>query len=217
MPRIAVLLSGCGNRDGSELHESVSAVIAIDMKGWDTVFTAPDIPQSKSISHLTGQPLPERNALEESARIARGNIEPLGAGLLDSVDAIVIPGGQGASATLCDFSRRGASCEAHPDVAAFLKKAHEQGIPIAAMCIAPVLVARVLPGISVTTGTDRSTAEKIRKMGCLHVNCSPEQTHVDRLNRIVTTPGYMNANGPYEVFRGALQMMDDLEDLISSS
>jgi enhancing lycopene biosynthesis protein 2 len=217
MPRIAVLLSGCGNMDGSELHESVSAIIAIDMKGWDVVFTAPDIAQSRSISHLTGQPVAGRNMLEESARIARGRIEPLSASLLDTIDAIVLPGGMGAATSLCNFATKGELCEVLPAAGTFLKSAHEKGIPIAAMCIAPAIVAKILPGVSVTMGTDRKTAEKIQKMGCRHVNCSAEQTHVDKLNRIITTPGYMAATGPYQVFRGALQMIEDLEELLSPS
>jgi enhancing lycopene biosynthesis protein 2 len=50
MPRTAVLLSGCGNRDGSEIHESVCAVIAFDRKGWDIVYLTPAIPQQKTVS-----------------------------------------------------------------------------------------------------------------------------------------------------------------------
>ena len=74
MPKIAMLLSGCGNMDGSEIHESVSAIIAIDQKGWDIVFTAPDISQGRTVSYLNGKELPSRNAMQESARIARDQL-----------------------------------------------------------------------------------------------------------------------------------------------
>ncbi|MCD4708705.1 MAG: isoprenoid biosynthesis glyoxalase ElbB [Candidatus Sabulitectum sp.] len=217
MPRIAMLLSGCGNLDGSEIHESVSAIIAIDQKGWDIVFTAPDISQRKTVSYLNGQELPSRNAMQESARIARGRIEPLRERLLNDIDAIVIPGGLGAALTLCDFAVEGAACNAHPEVDLFLKSAHKRGIPIGAMCIAPTLVARCIPGATVTVGTNPGTAEKIRDMGCEHVDCLAEQVHIDRGNRIVTTPAYMTASGPAQVLEGAIRMINALEELISPS
>lgn len=213
MPRIAVLLSGCGNMDGSEIHESVSAVIAIDQKGWEIVFTAPDSPQKKTISYLNGRDIPSRNAMQESARIARGKIQKLSKDILNDIDAIIIPGGLGAALTLCDFAVRGASCEAHPDVDLFLKSAHRRGIPIGAMCIAPTLVARCIPGITVTIGTDSITAGKIRDMGCEHVDCPADQAYTDRKNRIVTTPAYMTATGPAQVLEGAISMVNALKEL----
>lgn len=202
--------------DGSEIHESVSAIIAIDQKDWEIMFTAPDINQTRTVSHFNGKDIPARNALQESARISRGRIEPLNDDLLDRIDAIVIPGGLGAATTLCDFATMDSSCKAHPDVGSFLKNAHRKGIPIGAMCIAPALIARIIPGASVTIGTDPGTAARIRAMGCDHVDCSAEQVHVDHVNKIVTTPAYMAAGGPAQVFQGALNMIEALEELIPS-
>lgn len=213
MPRIAMLLSGCGNMDGSEIHESVSAIIAVDQKGWELVFTAPDIQQARTVSFLTGGTIPSRNVLEESARVARGRILELNQQLLDEIDAIVIPGGLGAALTLCDFALKGSFCNALPEVESFLKNAHSRRIPIAAMCIAPVLVARCIPGIRVTIGTDPETAGKIIEMGCSHVNCPAEKSVIDTENMIVTTPGYMNADGPAQVLEGAISMVNSLEKL----
>jgi len=215
MFRIAILLSGCGNMDGSEIHESVAAAIAIDQKGWNIVYTAPDVPQKRTVSYMSGKNIAPRNALEESARIARGTVAKLSEELLDSIDAIVIPGGMGAALTLCDFALREESCQVHPEVEAFIKSAHRRGIPIGAMCIAPALVARCIPGVAVTIGTDHGTAEKIRKMGCEHFDCSPEESYTDMKNRVVSTPAYMIAEGPAQVLKGAESMVDALEKLIS--
>ena len=217
MPRIAMLLSGCGNLDGSEIHESVSALIAIDMKGWDVVFTAPDVLQLRTVSHLNREDLSSRNAMEESARIARGPVEPIDQALLHTIDAVVIPGGLGAALTLCDFAIKGEHCRVNPEVEQFLKSAHKMGIPIGAMCIAPVLMAKVVEGASVTIGTDPGTAEKIEKMGGIHVECPVEQAHVDAKNRIVTTPAYMSASGPAQVLKGAVSMIDALEKLMDQT
>ena len=42
MKKIAVILSGCGNRDGSELQESLSLLQAIDRRGWQYQCFAPE-------------------------------------------------------------------------------------------------------------------------------------------------------------------------------
>lgn len=217
MKKAALLLSGCGNRDGSEIHESVSAIIALDSFGWEIVHTAPDIPQKRTVSYITGKAIESRNSFQEAARIARGSIRPLNSALADEVDAVVIPGGLGAALTLCDFAEKGSRCTADPTVHDFLTRAHRRGIPIAAMCIAPVLVARCIPGSTVTIGTDRGTASLIEEMGCFHFPCSAEEAFVDRMNRIITTPGYMNAAGPAQVYKGSMRMIEELNRMVSPS
>lgn len=217
MKKAAVLLSGCGNMDGTEIHEAVSAIIALDEAGWEMLFTAPDTAQDKTVSYITGKPIEPRNSLEEAARIARGNIVPLSPELADEVDAVVIPGGLGAALTLCDFAVQGADCSALKVVEEFLNRAVNAGKPIGAMCIAPALVARCVPGASVTVGTSEETAAQIEKMGCIHVQCPATEAVTDREKGIVTTPAYMTAAGPAEVFRGAVEMVRQLDALVSPS
>jgi enhancing lycopene biosynthesis protein 2 len=53
--RIAVVLSGCGVMDGSEIHETVLTLLAIDRAGAQAVCVAPNIPQKHVINHLTGE------------------------------------------------------------------------------------------------------------------------------------------------------------------
>jgi len=73
--RVGVILSGCGFRDGAEIHESVLTLLALDRAGVETVCFAPDVPQAQVVNHLTGDAVDEsRNVLQESARIARGEI-----------------------------------------------------------------------------------------------------------------------------------------------
>lgn len=217
MKKAAVLLSGCGNMDGSEIHETVAALIALDRAGWQVVFTAPDIQQGKTVNYLNGGSEAPRMVIQEAARIARGKITPLRADLADEVDAVVIPGGLGAAVTLCDFAVRGSSCEALPVVLDFLKRVHSAGKPVAAMCIAPVLVARCLPGAAVTIGSHRETAALIEEMGCRHVECSAAEAVADPDMMVVTTPAYMTAKGPGEVYAGALEMISKLDSLITPS
>ena len=53
MPRFAVVLSGCGRADGSEIHEAVTALLAIDCAGCAYRCFAPDIEQAAVINNLT--------------------------------------------------------------------------------------------------------------------------------------------------------------------
>ena len=106
--RVGVILSGCGVFDGSEIHEAVSILIALDRRGAQTICLAPNIPQAQVINHLTKKPeaSARRNVLEESARIARGNIRDLATVSADDFDAIVFPGGYGAVKNLSNFAEK---------------------------------------------------------------------------------------------------------------
>ncbi len=212
--KVAFVLSGCGVKDGTEIHEAVSALIALDRAGYDIVFTAPDIEQTASVDHLSEkQELQSRNALVESARIARGEIRPLADLSADEYDAVVFPGGFGAALTLCSFAKDGTECSVNLDVRKLIDDALENGKPIAAMCIAPVILARTIPGARLTIGSHPETADAINSMGAVHVNCPVNDSVVDLERKIVTTPAYMLAGGPAEVFEGAVSMVEKLGEL----
>lgn len=214
--RFAIVLSGCGRGDGSEIHEAVSLLLAIDQQGGEYEFFAPDINQLRVINHLTGKPENEvRSVLAESARIARGNIKPLHEYKAEDFDVIAFPGGVGAVTNLCDCALKTADSKVNPEVEKALVSSYEKGLVIGAMCIAPVLVARVLGKycITVTIGDDFSTAEKIKSFGARHENTSATGVCVDKKHKIVTTPAYMLANSPKEVYQGAYEMVKNIIEL----
>ncbi len=71
--KVGVILSGCGFKDGAEIHESVITLLALDRAGVEAVCMAPNAEQTTVVNHLTGEKTNEkRNVLVESARIARG-------------------------------------------------------------------------------------------------------------------------------------------------
>ncbi|XP_061049824.1 glutamine amidotransferase-like class 1 domain-containing protein 3, mitochondrial isoform X1 [Eubalaena glacialis] len=104
--RVAVVLSGCGVYDGTELHEASSILVHLSRAGAEVQIFAPDIPQMHVIDHTKGQPSEgeTRNVLTESARIARGKITDLAKLSAANHDAAVFPGGFGAAKNL--LSRR---------------------------------------------------------------------------------------------------------------
>jgi enhancing lycopene biosynthesis protein 2 len=212
--KAAMILSGCGVKDGTEIHEAVSALIALENGGYSIVFTAPDITQARSHNHQTGEAEKPRSVIAEAARIARGPVVPLDLLDLGSVDVLVIPGGLGAATTLCDFAEKGSECTVIPVLDKLISAAFSRGVPIAAMCIAPVILARCIPGVTITLGNHPETVRAVEKMGAVHEECEVDQAVVDVENRVVTTPAYMLAKGPLEVFRGAESMVEGLNSLL---
>ncbi len=191
-PRIAVILSGCGHMDGSEVHEATLTLWAIHKHGADFQCFAPDIPQYHVLNHLSGNEMDEiRNVLIESARIARGNILKMDDFIVKEYDALILPGGFGAAKNLSDYAFKGADCRIDPGVKKALQDMREARKPIGALCIAPVLLARLFPGITVTIGQDASSMENIMQMGASHTTTMEGEIVIDTDNRIVTTPCYM--------------------------
>lgn len=205
-PKIGVILAGCGVYDGAEIHEAVLTLLALDREGAEAVCLAPDVAQAHVVDHRTGKVVEgeSRNVLAESARIARGAVTSLSGYDPSPLAALVLPGGFGAAKNLCDFAFRGADCDVNPDVARVVRAVHAAGKPIGAMCIAPVVLAKLLgqEAPRVTIGNDAGTAAAIEKMGAMHLTCPVAETIVDRQHRVVTTPAYMLARSIGEAAGG---------------
>ncbi|MHB8798810.1 MAG: isoprenoid biosynthesis glyoxalase ElbB [Thermoanaerobaculia bacterium] len=213
-PKVGVVLSGCGVYDGAEVHESVLTLLALDRAGAEAVCLAPDVPQKHVVNHLTGQPAEgeNRNVLVEAARIARGKVRSLSGFDPVSLDALVLPGGFGAAKNLCDFAFRGAECDVNPEVARVVRAVHAAGRPIGAVCIAPVILAKLLGAEKpkLTIGTDPGTAAAIGTMGGEHVACGGGKAVVDEERRLVTTPAYMLDSPISEVSAGIEKLVAEL-------
>ncbi|MGD9008568.1 MAG: isoprenoid biosynthesis protein ElbB, partial [Desulfobacteraceae bacterium] len=121
--RIAVLLSGCGALDGSDIHEAVLTLLALDRAGVEIVCTAPDIDQFHVINHLTNEETEQvRNVLVESSRIARGNVVTLDMFDPQKIDGLILPGGFGSVKSLCTFAIKGPEGDINPQVLELLRR-----------------------------------------------------------------------------------------------
>jgi enhancing lycopene biosynthesis protein 2 len=210
MSKVLMILSGCGVLDGSEIHESVCALLHLDRHGATVTMAAPDDAQRQVIDHLTSQPTSEkRNMRIEAARIARGEITDLAEIKGDAFDAVVLPGGFGAAKNLCTFADDGADCRVHPQVERVLREAHDAGKVIGFICIAPTIGARLFQA-KVTIGVDQGTASAIEQMGGEHKAHATEQICVDEDRRIVSTPAYMSAERIGQVYEGIGRLVDEV-------
>ncbi len=192
MKKIAVVLSGSGVYDGSEIHEATLTLLSIAKNGAEYKCFAPNVEQAHVINHLTGKEMSEtRNVLIEAARIARGKIQPLSEYNAAEFDAIIFPGGFGAAKNLCTFAFDGTNCKINQDVKNAVKETVKAGKPIGALCISPVLIAKILGDVNVTIGQDEASAEAIKKMGGSHKITTHGEIVVDEKYKVVTTPCYM--------------------------
>lgn len=190
--KFAVVLSGCGVYDGSEIHEATLTMLSIMQAGAVYQCFAPDIDQYHVVNHLTGKETNEkRNVLVESARIARGEIKPLSLFQAKDYDALIFPGGFGAAKNLSTVAFDGADAQVNGDVEHAIRQMLESHKPIGALCIAPAAVAKIIQGVEVTIGNDPGTADAIRKMGGKHTVTSHGQVVHDEKFNVFTTPCYM--------------------------
>ncbi len=209
---VAVILSGCGVYDGSEILESVFTLLAIDKLGARAVCFAPDKEQLHVVNHLTGKPEKDekRNVLKEAARIARGDIKPLAQLDINKIDALILPGGYGAAKNLCDYALKGAECSVDEQLVKVLKDAHAAGKPLGFICIAPTIAAKVFgpEKVRLTIGNDPDTAASLEKMGAKHITCPASKAYIDEERKIISTPAFMTGKGLQEVAMGIEDMVN---------
>ncbi len=192
MKNFAVVLAGCGVSDGAEIHEATLTLLAIKKYGASYEIFAPDIEQHHVINHITGKEMPEkRNVLVESARIARGPIKPLSSFNANAADAIIFPGGFGVAKNLCNFAFKGSGCEVNSEVASAIQAMNKLGKPIGALCISPVIVAKLLGNVELTIGDDPATISAVEKMGATHRKTTHGEVIIDKKLNVFTTPCYM--------------------------
>ncbi len=173
--RVGILLGGCGLYDGSDVHETVLLQAALEERGERPLFLAPDMPQSRTIDHLTAAAVEadSRNVLRESARFGRGVVRALGEVRPDDLEALVIPGGYGPAVNFsAGFGIPGAARQVVPEVAAFLRHFIESGKPLGLVGLGEVPVRTLLRGPMNPPPQE------------------PSRPHIDADRPIIYTPGF---------------------------
>jgi enhancing lycopene biosynthesis protein 2 len=174
---VGVLLGGCGLYDGSDVHETVFLLAALDAAGERPVILAPDVEQVRTVDHLTGDEVHDdhRNVLRESARLTRGSIQGLDRLRPETLEALTIPGGYGPVVNLSTgFARAGRRREVRGEVDDFLRHFLNLRKPIGLVSLGDVPVRTILGQAMEVPSTP----------------CRPERVTVDRARRIVHTPGF---------------------------
>ena len=220
MNKVGVVLSGCGHQDGSEIHEAVFTLHALEKADAEAIIMAPDMDQFHVINHLNGnEELSEsRNILVESARIARGKVIDVASVSGHQLDALIFPGGTGMAKNIFDYSMAGINCTVISDVQRLVVEILEADKPLGAICIAPVMVAKVLEYLgrtgTVTGGFNVEINNDIKAMGINTIEVGAEEIVIDKENKIVTTPAYVEAKSMNESFTGIEKLVNKVLDMI---
>ncbi len=213
--RFAVILAGCGVYDGAEIHEATLTLLAIAKALGSYECFAPDKSQAQVINHLTGETMnEERNVLVESARITRGKIKPLYLFEPEKFDAVIFPGGFGVAKNLCTLAFEGSDCTVDPEVELAVLASVEALIPIGALCIAPALIVKILPGANVTIGRDPETVKIIQRMGGTHHQTELSEIVIDTKYKLVTSPCYMLDAHILQIAEGTQNVVNELIKLM---
>lgn len=225
--KIGVLLSGCGVYDGTEIHEAVLSLLAVQNRNADAVCMAPDVDQHHVVNHLNGDEMNEkRNVLVESARIARGEISSLKDVNADELDALLIPGGFGTAKNHTKWALEGPDGEINSEVKKTILHFVENKKPILGLCMGPTTIAKALEGSGVSAALTVGTTEEespydiegigggMEKAGMKNVMKTVREVHVDKENKIVTAPCYMMQAHIGEIHKNIEQATDELFKLL---
>lgn len=226
---IGVVLSGCGVYDGSEIQEAVSTFLAIEQNGGDYVCFAPNIQQHHVINHKTGEETKDkRNVLEESARIARGNISDISSAKVSLLDGLVIPGGFGAAKNLTKWAFEGPKGDIIPELRKLIIDMVADGKPVVGLCMGPTVIAKAFEGtgltLKLTVGTTEEPSpydiaevnEGMEEAGALAVNCSIKEICVDKDNLVITAPCYMMDASILEVYNNTKMAIDRMFEFLKN-
>lgn len=216
--KVAVLLSGCGIGDGSQVEEAMLTYLALDKYNLDYICVAPDANQFHTFNHYT-EKIEEnevRNIMIEAARIGRGRMFPLNKVNFDEIDALILPGGQGIFKNFSDYSEARNLFKVDKDIDALLKRFHSQKKPIGAMCGAILIVAKSLEGkeTSLKLGTNNNAFVSLFESTDIHFeNIASNTSLVDYENRLVTTPAFLGTQNLYEMMLGIDNLVEHLRHL----
>src|SRR6185503_16484975 len=143
--RVGVILSGCGQRDGSDVAEAMLTLLIVERAGGEVICAAPDGEQATVVDHLNDRAARgARNARVEAARIVGSSVRTIGELPGEGIDALIIPGGAGAITTLSDYDDKHELCVVHPDVALILRAMLQGRRPMGFVGLSALLAARVL-------------------------------------------------------------------------
>lgn len=200
--RIGVLLGGCGHYDGTDVHEAVLVLQALEAAGEKPVLLAPRLAQVRTVDHLSGDETAgeARDVLRESARLARGSIRALPDHPPELLEALIIPGGYGPVVNFSTgFAQPGQKRALVPEVAAYIRHFLEDGKPIGCVSLGEIPV-RTLLGQDI----DMSPPPP-----------DPRSLTIDGARRIVHTPGFSVFTRLRDVREGIEAMVDEVLRLIA--
>jgi enhancing lycopene biosynthesis protein 2 len=207
--KAAVVLSGCGHLDGTEIREAVLSLLVLDQQEVEVKCLAPDINITQVINHITKKATQgKRNILIEAARIARGDIYNIKEAKAKDFDMLIVPGGHGVVKNLSNIFENKSIL---PEFEQFVLEFFEAKKPIGAICISPAVIVSILSKksrIKVTIGDDKE--QLIEKLGGEHIRCDTELSIEDEEHNIFSCSAYMRDENISSIYKGIKHMIESM-------
>lgn len=226
--KAAVILSGCGVYDGSEIQEAVLTLLALEENEVEYNLFAPDKMQFHVVNHLTGETMEEnRNVLIESARIGRGNVAALNTINMADFDFLVIPGGFGAAKNLNQWAINGPKGSIDSAVKTTILSFLKAEKAICGLCMGPTVIAKALENTefnaTLTVGSTKGNSpydikgisEGMESIGAKSVNKTITEIAIDQNLKIVSAPCYMMEASLLDVRKNIAQAVKETINLVN--
>jgi enhancing lycopene biosynthesis protein 2 len=196
MLNFALILSGCGGEDGSDVWEVVLLSYFLSKRGVNPLFFAPSWDQKEVSDHRTKAVSPEtRNVLKESARIVGETIRDIGALSGRDIDALILPGGEGVIKNLSDLvgGPKKDYLKPKPELQRIIREIYRRRKPIGACGRAALVVASALREIldtplTLTIGKDPQLIQQVEGLGASNILSRGTEAVIDSEHKLVTTP-----------------------------
>lgn len=192
MRKIAVLAVGFAPGQ-SEITETISLLISLsELKAQFQIFA---YDRSVPLNHHELHPLEELNP--------------------DKFDALVLPGGIGNATQISTWSTDKVKMTVNPTVEKIITKFYNDSKPIGAICMAPIVVAKVLSKHkpNITLGEDFPETSIVEKWNVSVEKCPSTDYITDRDTKVITTPAYMNDATPFQVYTGIRAFTKELVEM----
>lgn len=192
MKKIAILAVGFGPGQ-SEITETISLLISLsEFKAQFKIFA---FDTQTPLNHHELHPLEQLNSNE--------------------FDALVMPGGIGNATHISTWSKDKMKMNVNPTVEKIIKEFYEQSKPIGAICMAPIVVAKVLAkhNPNITLGEEFPEQKIVESWKVTVEQCPSDDYITCRDTKVITTPAYMNDATPFQVFTGIRGLTKELVEM----
>jgi len=224
--QVAILLSGCGYFDGTEVTEAVSGMLSFSQRGIALNYFTVDGNIEEVYDHIAKKLERNeiRNVSSESTRISRVTVQKLNRLKASAFDYLFIPGGNGIGRTFSNYFEDGINFKINTEIEKVLIDFHKERKIIVMSGLASILAARLWgkkyggAGCKITLGTDPQIFENAISLGATHVQKSSGEAVPDEDNMLISTPGFLNSNAtPYQVYCGIERFFAEIPNLSKKS
>lgn len=130
-------------------------------------------------------------------------------------DALAMPGGIGNATHISTWSKDKNKMTVNSTVEKIIKDFHDQSKPIAAICMAPIVVAKVLAkhNPNITLGENFPDTHYVESWKVTVEKCPSTDYITCRDTKVITTPAYMDDATPFQVYTGIRGLTKELVEM----